>query len=102
MIFFSYFESLPDLVTPSTVRTALTKVRSRILAEPSFFHPVIFQALFDFLSTMFHIFTSQGKHDFYIIAELDNYIVRTRSVFANDKFVKLMQDVTRQRKIFEK
>ena len=26
----------------------------------------------------------------------------TRSVFANDKFVKLMQDVTRQRKIFEK
>ena len=27
---------------------------------------------------------------------------KTRSVFANDKFVKLMQDVTRQRKIFEK
>ena len=26
----------------------------------------------------------------------------TRSVFANDKFVKLMQDVTLQRKIFEK
>ena len=26
----------------------------------------------------------------------------TRSVFANDKFVKLMQDVTRERKIFEK
>ena len=26
----------------------------------------------------------------------------TRSVFANDKFVKIMQDVTRQRKIFEK
>ena len=30
-------------------------------------------------------------------------IIITRSVFANDKFVKLMQDVTRQRKmIFEK
>ena len=27
---------------------------------------------------------------------------KTRSVFANDKFVKLMQDVTRERKIFEK
>ena len=26
----------------------------------------------------------------------------TRSVFANDKFVKLLQDVSRQRKIFEK
>ena len=30
------------------------------------------------------------------------YVGKTRSVFANDKFVKLMQDVTRQRKIFEK
>ena len=29
-------------------------------------------------------------------------IIITRSVFANDKFVKLMQDVTRERKIFEK
>ena len=27
---------------------------------------------------------------------------KNRSVFANDKFIKLMQDVTRQRKIFEK
>ena len=30
------------------------------------------------------------------------YYYITRSVFANDKFVKLMQDVTRQRKIFKK
>ena len=27
---------------------------------------------------------------------------KTRSVFANDKFIKLIQDVTRQRKIFKK
>ena len=33
------------------------------------------------------------------VAEL---IKQTRSVFANDKLVKLMQDVTRERKIFEK
>ena len=30
------------------------------------------------------------------------YYFITRSVFANDKFVKLIQDVTSQRKIFEK
>ena len=28
--------------------------------------------------------------------------IKTRSVFANDKFVKLKQDVTRQRERFEK
>ena len=32
----------------------------------------------------------------------EGHVVVTRSVFANDKFVKLMQDVTRERKIFEK
>ena len=38
-----------------------------------------------------------------VFSEINFQIVSiTRSVFANDKFVKLMQDVIRQRKIFEK
>ena len=31
-----------------------------------------------------------------------NYYSQIRSVFANDKFVKIMQNFTRQRKRFEK
>ena len=34
--------------------------------------------------------------------ENGKYKQKTRSVFANDKFVKLKQDVTRQRERFEK
>ena len=55
----------PSLITPSTVRTAATKVWTLVVTDPFLMFPFILQTVRDFLRTMFDMFTSQkGKHNF--------------------------------------
>ena len=107
--FLSYYPMLaapqygPRVFSPYPVLTSLVNTREDQAVTPNpLLDRAIYQGRRHWDCNELELLINKAELSITTIRDHVSDNVITRSVFANDKFVKLMQDVTRQRKIFEK